>query len=272
MAKAFIQITFSDITEEKQELLIAFLAGNGYEGFEESAMTLKAFIPADIFDQVILDELATQFNVAYTTSSIDAQNWNAVWESNFQPVTVDDFVAVRAHFHPAATGVEHEIVITPKMSFGTGHHATTYMMMQQMRAIDFKKKAVLDFGTGTGVLAILAQKLGAAAVVAIDYDDWSIENAAENTSRNNCKSIELVKSDTAAIDRQFDVILANINKSVILDNMKVLSDQLSRPGILLVSGLLAADEKEVREAAEARLLVFAGRVEKDNWLCLKFVH
>jgi ribosomal protein L11 methyltransferase len=267
----YIAITFSAIQPEQQELVIANLAEAGYEGFEEKETELKAFVPEAAFEPSLLKELAFKYQLTYTVQTIAAQNWNAVWESNFQPVLVDDFVAVRAHFHEAAKGVEHEIVITPKMSFGTGHHATTFMMMQQMRNIDFRNKTVFDFGTGTGVLAILAGKLGAKKILAIDNDDWSIENAAENFSRNNCETIDLKKADTAAAGEPFDIILANINKNVILENMAVLAGQVIPGGALLFSGLLKEDEKDIVASAEKQMLVFAGRTEKDNWLCLRFI-
>ncbi len=266
-----IAITFIAIQPEQQELVIANLADAGYEGFEEKETELKAFVPEAAFEPSLLKELAFKYQLTYTVQTIAAQNWNAVWESNFQPVVVDDFVAVRAHFHEAAKGVEHEIVITPKMSFGTGHHATTFMMMQQMRDIDFRNKTVFDFGTGTGVLAILAEKLGAKKILAVDNDDWSIENAAENFSRNSCVAIELKKVDTAAVGESFDIILANINKNVILDNMAVLAGHVVPGGTLLFSGLLREDEKDIVDSAEKHLLVFAGRAEKDNWLCLRFI-
>ncbi len=266
-----IAITFTAIQPEQQELVIANLAHAGYEGFEENETELKAFISEAAFEPSLLKELAFKYQLTYTVQTIAAQNWNAVWESNFQPVIVDDFVAVRAHFHEAAKGVEHEIVITPKMSFGTGHHATTFMMMQQMRNIDFRHKSVFDFGTGTGVLAILAEKLGAKKILAVDNDDWSIENASENFSRNNCAAIALKKVDTAAAGKAFDIILANINKNVILDNMAVLAGQVVPGGTLLFSGLLREDEKDIVASAEKQLLVFAGAVEKDNWLCLRFI-
>lgn len=266
-----IAITFTAIQPEQQELVIANLVDAGYEGFEEKETELKAFIPEAGFEPSLLNELAFKYQLTYTVQTIAAQNWNAVWESNFQPVLVDDFVAVRAHFHEAAKAVEHEIVITPKMSFGTGHHATTFMMMQQMRNIDFRNKSVFDFGTGTGVLAILAEKLGAKKILAVDNDDWSIENAAENFSRNNCAAIALKKVDTAAAGEAFDIILANINKNVILDNMAVLARQLVPGGTLLFSGLLREDESDIVASAEKEMLVFAGGVEKDNWLCLRFI-
>ena len=141
--------------------------------------------------------------------------------------------------------------------------------MQQMREIDFNNKTVFDFGTGTGVLAILAEKLGASEVVAVDIDDWSIENAKENIDRNNCKSVHIGKADSAIMHRQFDIILANINKNVILDNLSVLSQQLSPPGVVLLSGLLKEDEEDIMNAATKQSLVFTGKVLKNNWLCLQ---
>nr|HPH32305.1 50S ribosomal protein L11 methyltransferase [Chitinophagaceae bacterium] len=176
----YIEITFPVTDTELQQVLIAQLSEEGYEGFEENDSSLKAFIPEAGYEKEKVQNIADAHLVTFSATLIESQNWNAVWESNFDPVVVDDFVAVRAGFHEPVAEVELEIVITPKMSFGTGHHATTYMMMRQMRQLDFTGKKVFDFGTGTGVLAILAEKRGAADVYAIDYDDWSIENATEN--------------------------------------------------------------------------------------------
>ncbi len=266
-----IQITFSDIQPEQQEWVIAHLAEAGYDGFEENENELKAFIPEDSYDKFILKELAFKYQLAYSEQKIAAQNWNAVWESNFKPVIVDDFVAVRADFHAPIKEVKYEIIITPKMSFGTGHHATTYMMLEQMREIDFAGKEILDFGTGTGVLAILAEKLGAASIIAIDIDEWSIENANENIKRNSCSLIDLKKADSAFLPLSFGVILANINKNVIMDNMPALASQLIPGGTILLSGLLKNDEEDIKKAAEEESLHFSGKAERDNWLCLKFV-
>jgi ribosomal protein L11 methyltransferase len=157
------------------------------------------------------------------------------------------------------------------MSFGTGHHATTWMMMRQMRSIGFKGRSVFDFGTGTGVLAILAAKLGAASVVAVDIDEWSITNGLENISRNAMSNIDLHQADSAEGRSSFDIILANINRNVILDNLLILSKRLNKGGILLLSGLLKEDEQVVRPACESHSLVFAGREIRDNWVCIKFV-
>src|SRR5205809_7074705 len=142
---------------------------------------------------------------------IAEQNWNSIWEENFQPVIIQNAVAIRAHFHQPITTVQHEIIITPKMSFGTGHHATTYLMLEQMTSIDFAGKSVLDYGTGTGVLSIYAEKLGAAAITAIDNDEWSINNAAENIQQNNCKKINLALGNKPPAKHIYQVELANIN-------------------------------------------------------------
>ncbi len=266
-----IQLTFSDIQPEQQELLIAHLSEAGFDGFEQSDNELKAFIDKAVYDAAFVNDISQQYHLSFTESTIAAQNWNAVWESNFQPVVVDDFVAVRADFHEPIKGVEQEIVITPKMSFGTGHHATTFMMMQEMRRIDFTGKTVFDFGTGTGVLAILAEKLGAANILAVDIDEWSIENAQENLERNDCKRVRIEQADSANVNQRFDVILANINKNVILDNMQTLAGQLEAGGIILFSGLLKEDQPDIQKAAAACGLDLNNSLQKDNWLCMKML-
>lgn len=263
----YIQVEFPSVTSEQKDILIAQLASVGFEGFEETDEALKAFIPSKNFHEDVLNEIAGEKTI-FNKSVIKETNWNKVWESNFNPVCVDDFVAVRAEFHQTIKGVQHEIIITPKMSFGTGHHATTFMMIQQMGEIDFTGKIVLDFGTGTGVLAILAEKLGAKKIIAIDHDEWSIENANENISNNHCSRIELKKADTASVDNSFDVILANINKNVILDNFSLLVKHLAPGGVMLLSGLLIDDEDVIfRKSGEYSLHIIQTTV-RDNWLCL----
>ena len=268
----YIQISFQQISSEQSDVLLAQLSSIGFEGFQEEENLLKAFIPSQNFDEAILKEITSGSNLLYTQSTIEETNWNAVWESNFDPVIVDDFVAIRADFHESLQGVEHEILITPKMSFGTGHHATTYMMIQQMRNINFNDKTVFDFGTGTGVLAILAEKLRAKNVFAVDNDDWSMENANENFEKNNCTKIDLQKTDDAGSGKQYDIILANINKNVILDNMSNLSDQLLSNCVLLLSGLLIEDEADIVNAAGKFQLKLVNKTERNNWIALKFTY
>jgi len=268
----YIQIEFQQITSDESDVLLAQLSSIGFEGFQEEENSLKAFIPSVAFDETLLKEITSANNLSYIQSTIEATNWNAVWESNFDPVIVEDFVAIRADFHEPIEGVEHEIVITPKMSFGTGHHATTYMMIQQMRDINFKNKTIFDFGTGTGVLAILAEILGAEKITAVDNDDWSIENANENFEKNNCQKIDLQKADDAGTGKEYEIILANINKNVILENMSNLSEQLLFDGILLLSGLLVEDETDIVKAAGKFQLKLVTKTERNNWIALKFTY
>lgn len=253
------------------DILIAELSEIGYDGFEESAGLLKAYIPEAIFVENELNILLNKYNLKYSLSIIKKQNWNAVWESNFEPVQVEDFVGIRAHFHPVFENVAHEIVITPKMSFGTGHHATTYMVMQLMRELNcWNNASVFDFGTGTGILAILAEKLGATRVLAVDNDDWCIENASENILINQCKYIDIQKVDSVDMDEQFQVILANINRNIILDNIQGLRKALVPGGQILLSGLLKVDEEDITAACTALGLTHQKTVERNGWIALWF--
>lgn len=261
-----IQISI-EATEEEQEILISQLSDLGAEGFEQTDKYLLAYFNENIFKSYEINKLLEGHS--FITNTIREKNWNEVWESNFQPVIVDDFCAIRAEFHEAIKNVEHEIIITPKMSFGTGHHATTYMMIEQMRAIDFRNKTVFDFGTGTGILAILAEKLGAAKITAIDVDDWSISNAKENIERNNCSKISISLSSEIP-NEKFDIILANINRNVILNYSSQLVKSLKEKGCLLLSGLLASDEKDILEAGSNESLKLLNHTERSNWISLLF--
>lgn len=266
---AYKKVQFDNASTTERELLIALLAEIGFHGFEEEENILNAYIDGNEFQKETLDDVSSKINIAYSVTELPDKNWNEVWESNFAPVVVENFCAVRADFHETITNVTHEIVITPKMSFGTGHHATTFMMMQQMEQINFNGKQVLDFGTGTGVLAILALKCGAATVVAVDNDEWSINNARENFERNGC-AVTLIKADNADVNGQFDIILANITRNVILENFSHFVNHLSAGGVLLLSGLLAEDERDISTKAFEYNLTLDTRTEKNNWISLRF--
>ncbi len=240
------QISILVADQAEKDLLIAQLADLGFDAFEETEEGLHAFISSVDFDDNALKALLLE--MPYAQTEIPKQNWNQLWESNFEPVQVEDFVGIRAGFHQAIEGVIHEIVITPKMSFGTGHHATTYLVMKAMRDLDVKAKSVLDFGSGTGILAILAEKLGAKSVLAIDNDDWCIENSLENLAINQTQVIRVEKADSAALLDQYDLILANINKHIILENMDHLGKALANEGTILLSGLLVEDEADILAA------------------------
>jgi ribosomal protein L11 methyltransferase len=268
----YIQIEFQNISSEQSDLLVAQLNEIGFSGFEEEENNLKAFIPANDFTEVTVKEIAASQSISFTQSVIEETNWNAVWESNFQPVIVDDFVGIRADFHEPIIGVEHEIVITPKMSFGTGHHATTFMMIQRMREIDFAGKTVFDFGTGTGVLAILAEKLGADKIIAVDNDDWSISNAAENIDKNQCRRVQLMKADNAIAAEKFHIILANINKNVIVDNFTVLAGNMETGATLLLSGLMKEDKADIWQLANQHNVRITKEISQGEWICLSLNH
>ena len=259
-----IQISI-EATEEQQEVLVSKLTDFGAEGFEQTEQQLIAYFPALDFNSYEIN--AALENYTFHTLTLEEQNWNALWESNFQPVNVGDFCTVRADFHDPVPGARYEIIITPKMSFGTGHHATTYMMMEQMENMEFKNKSVFDFGTGTGILAILAEKLGAANITAIDVDEWSITNAKENFERNNCEQIQVAQSSVIP-SQQFDIILANINRNVILNYLPELKKALTPGGYMLLSGLLTTDEAAVVPVASEMELILRTRIERNNWLSI----
>lgn len=256
-------------SEAQQELLIASLDEYGALGFEQLNSLLVTFFSED---ESRLDEVGKVLNgFDYTQQAVPHQNWNEEWERAFQPITVEDFCAVRAHFHPPVPAVKHQIIVTPKMSFGTGHHATTYLMLHQMAGIDFTDRSVFDFGTGTGILSILASKSGAKKITAIDVDEWSVANAAENFEQNACTGIDLRLSANVP-DRTFDVILANINRNVLLDNMPMLKNALLPTGHLLLSGLLVNDETAILQSTEGANLRLLHRGEREGWLSLLFTN
>ena len=259
-----IQIAI-EANEEQQEILISELTDLEAIGFEQTTSHLLTYFEEDKFKSDEISRLLKDYVFHFTI--LATQNWNAVWESNFEPVVVDDFCAIRAEFHKPIEDVQYEIIITPKMSFGTGHHATTYMMIQQMRNISFINKKVFDFGTGTGILAILAAKLGAASVTAIDNDEWSIKNAEENFEKNNIRSIALYQSSTVR-ENNFDIILANINRNVLEQYSSTLVKLLSPRGLLLVSGLLKEDETFIVELFDE--LTLYNSQQNLNWISLLF--
>ena len=300
MPKEYIQIAFDFQNQDQFEILVAQLSHLGFDGFnEEEAATginngvgmssvlgtsaglgagaghCKTFIlSADFVDQELDKELElifSQHNLSYLKSIIKEENWNAIWESNFEPVRVDDFVGIRAHFHPSfEPAVQYEIHITPKMSFGTGHHGTTYTVMQMMGEMDFKGKTVYDFGTGTGILAILAEKLGAAKVLGVDNDDWCVENANENLLNNKTGRISIEKVESAAQNEQFDIILANVNRHIIEANMDGLTKAGDLGGQLVLSGLLIEDQSDMIHLAAQHGWIFRKQKEREGWISLLF--
>ena len=260
-----ITITYPELSD----MIVARLSDIGFDGFEETAGTLFAYRPATDFDAQEVETVLSEYGLTYTINDIEEQNWNAQWEESFQPVVVPGFCTVRAHFHDIDVSTEHDIIITPQMSFGTGHHATTMLMMQQMQHIDMRGKTVFDFGTGTGILAILAEKLMARGVIAVDNDSWSYENAIDNVKRNGCNNIIVLHGSLEDVRHvPFDIILANINRHILLAYMGPLYDLLAAGGTMLMSGLLKEDIEIIKPAIESAGFKLESMEELNGWIVL----
>ncbi len=257
------------------EILIAELGQAGFESFVETEEGVSAYIQKENWQPDILDGIhilsSGEFNIDYSFSEIEQINWNAEWEKNFDPIEVDGKCTVRAPFHPEKN-VEYEIVIEPKMSFGTGHHETTFMMLQFVLENDFKNKTVLDMGCGTAVLAILAQMRGASTLDAIDIDEWCYENSLENIQRNNAENISVYLGDASLLEnRKYDVIIANINRNILLNDMAAYRKCLDRGGEIYLSGFYAEDLPNITKTCNNLGLRFVEKKEKNKWIAAKFV-
>jgi len=267
----YTKVTFFNTNQDVMDILVALLSEEGYEGFEEAGDQLHAFIPSPDFNEALLAGIAGVNGLSFETETIGEQNWNEVWESGFQPVVLEGFCTIRAHFHEHTGQTPFDIVITPKMSFGTGHHATTVLMMQLMRTLDFNSKVVFDFGTGTGILAILAEMLGAAEILAVDIDEWPVANTRENAARNECSRITVLQGSLEDIPGQAaDIILANINRHILLRYMPDFRNRLLPGGQVLLSGLLAEDREIIQQAALDNGLIFRQIRDQDNWIAMLF--
>ncbi len=271
-----IEMTTPQYSEEKAEILIALLSDLPFDTFEVVETALKGYIleknwTANVEKQTA--EVNQGFGFTFEKIFIPYQNWNAVWESNFKPIRVDDFVGLRADFHPPTEGVVFDLVINPKMAFGTGHHETTYMMMQLMRDIDFVSMKVMDYGCGTGILAILASKLGATDLEAVDIEEASYENTLENNAINDVHNIKTYCGTLDVIpSSDFDIILANINRNVILYSLSDLKSRLKTGGILLISGFLKQDENILLDATKKEGFQHIQTEHRGNWLCMKLIN
>ncbi len=268
----YIAFDFEIKNIEQSEQLVALLSEQNFNGFEESDNHLKAFIAEEIFNEDDWTVVLQLFpSLPYTKTIVENINWNQQWENSFEPVLVNDFVGIRAGFHQPITTVQHEIIITPKMSFGTGHHATTHMMVQQMQGINLVAKNVLDFGTGTGILAILAEKLGATKVFAIDNDEWSITNTKENIQLNNCTKIIIEQHDAIPQKDKYDVILANINLNVITANLAAIKLVANPDAKILLSGFLKENETELLKNIALNGFYYISTIQKGPWIAIQII-
>lgn len=267
-----------NIQDDFREVLIALMGDLPFDTFMETDNGFEAYIPAKSWAAAIgetLNDWRAQFDFSWEREWVEAQNWNEVWESNFEPIKVENFVGVRADFHAPTEGVVFDLLINPKMAFGTGHHETTYMMLQTMRDLHFEGQKVLDYGCGTGILAILAAKLGATDIEAVDIEDWSFENTLENATINGVgDAIKAFCGTLTAISRRdFDIILANINRNVILESLPMLKTMLQSEGTeggkhLLISGFLKEDENIMLESVLQQGFEVRQTLQRGQWLCI----
>jgi ribosomal protein L11 methyltransferase len=275
MDNIYIEYNFTFSPKEPiSEILIAELGNVGFESFVETENGVTAYIQKTDWNTEILADVfvlnSDEFSIEYNQNEVPQTNWNAEWEKNFEPIQVDDLVSIRAPFHENPN-LKYDIVIEPKMSFGTGHHETTHMMVQHLLQLDLENKKVLDMGCGTGILAIFAEMKGAKPLDAIDIDNWCYENSVENVTRNNCENISVYEGDaTLLVDKKYDVIIANINRNILLMDMKVYTNCLQEGGILLLSGFYEQDIPVI----DAEVIKYGLKLEKfiqrNNWVALKY--
>lgn len=274
-----VNITLSQLTPYR-DLLVYYLGNEGpYDSFEETAHGLKAYVPASDFDQEFLDRTFNEvksvddsLKIDFTVTDLPDKDYNEEWERQHQPVLVDGFCWVRAPFHPHRDDVKYEIEIEPKMSFGTAHHATTYLMLSLLEQQPVEGLRVLDMGSGTGVLAILAAKKGAAYVEAIDVDEWAFRNAQENFERNGVQ-VNALLGDASSLtaDKHFDLILANINRNILLRDMPAYAAVLNPGGTLLLSGFYEHDVQALQDKAETIELRLVQQKSRNDWTALRMI-
>ena len=256
------------------EILIAELGEKAFESFIETDNGFSAFVQKDLYTDDILDDIflmtSPEFTISYTIEEIEQVNWNEEWEKNFEPIDVDGNCHVRAPFHPK-TEAEFDIIIEPKMSFGTGHHETTHMMIQHLLETDVTNLITLDMGCGTAILAILAEMKGAKPIDAIDIDNWCYLNSIENAERNNCSEITVYEGDASlVVGKKYDLIIANINRNILLNDMQQYVDCLNENGTLLLSGFYTEDIPIINESCVNKGLTYIKQFERNNWVSLKY--
>jgi ribosomal protein L11 methyltransferase len=256
------------------EILIAELGEKAFESFIETETGISAFVQKDLWDENILEDIQIlsnpEFTISFTFEEIEQVNWNEEWEKNFEAIEVDGKCHVRAPFHEK-TNAEYDIVIEPKMSFGTGHHETTHMMIQHILETDCTHKKTLDMGCGTAILAILAEMKGAQPIDAIDIDNWCYLNSIENAERNNCKHISVYEGDAGLlVGKKYDIIIANINRNILLNDMQTYVDCLNENGLLFLSGFYTEDIPVISESCLSKGLTYEKQFERNNWVALKF--
>jgi len=262
--------------EPGSEILVAELGEKPFESFTESDSGVVAYIQKQFWTEDILEDIqilsSPEFAISYKIEEIEQVNWNEEWEKNFEPIDVDGKCHVRAPFHPK-TDAEFDIVIEPKMSFGTGHHETTHMMIQHLLETNVEDLKTLDMGCGTAILAILAEMKGAQPIDAIDIDNWCYLNSIENAERNNCSHITVYEGDAALLEGKiYDLIIANINRNILLNDMEAYVNCLNKDGILLLSGFYEEDIPFIDASCKENGLTYVKKFQRNNWVSLKYIN
>ncbi|WPP48084.1 50S ribosomal protein L11 methyltransferase [Catalinimonas niigatensis] len=274
--KEYLSLLFQ-CPDDLTEILIAELSEMSYDSFWEQEEGFEAYILASKFDVSSLDQLLEKYKdwgaISFTSSRIEEKNWNVEWESNFESIIVEDQCLVRADFHKIDQKFPYEIVINPKMSFGTGHHATTYLMLSWQLEIEHTQKKVMDAGCGTGILAIMASLKGAGEIVAFDNNEWAVDNSRESFEMNHCSQVKMFLGTVEDISKEekFDIILANINRNVLLQEIPFYAARLKRDGMLLLSGFYHYDAPLIEEKARANGLQVSAEKERNDWVALKLI-
>ncbi len=272
----YIEISMTNFRDFDPEIVMAQLSGMDFESFTESETGIQCYIREDLYNESLitgyLNQLHDDHGVVSESRKIIAQNWNSIWESAYEPVTIAGKCQVRAPFHQQTGGIQYDIVIEPKMSFGTAHHETTSLMLEMLLEEDLSGKRVLDMGCGTGVLAILAHKMKAKQVVAIDNDDWAFANASDNMEKNSATSVTVIQGELSSIPLPaYDVIIANINRNVLLNDIPGYAGCLNPDGVLMMSGFYEQDLEQIRLVSEQAGLRYISHKVNNHWVGAKFV-
>lgn len=271
-----VKFTCDPYSEAAKDVIAALAAEIGFESFVDSSSGTNGYIPSSQFDKKVLDEMIANFpletKITYQVTEIEGKDWNEEWEKNFfQPLVIDNKCIVKSSFHKVSEVYDYNIIIDPRMAFGTGHHQTTELMIRSILDENMEGKSLLDMGCGTAILAILASKRGADSILAIDIDQWAYDNAIDNLKLNDVHNIEVQTGGAELLNKQeFDVILANINRNILLNDIHRYSGVLKEKGTLFLSGFYAEDIPAIKAECVQNGLHYVSHKEKDNWVAVKF--
>ncbi len=271
-----VHLSLKDPRQDAKEMLIALLSTAGYEGFLETDDGVVGYVPDTLFKPVETLRILFQNNPVLGELTIEdrfilEKNWNELWERNYDPVIINHQVLISAPFHQVQKKYRFEIIIEPKMSFGTGHHETTALMIELMLTTEFSTKKVLDIGCGTGILGILASKMGATSVTCVDINEWAYENTLENAVKNQITAMNVCLGNCRSVKEMYaDVILANITRNILIEDMPLYAEKLSDDGFILMSGILAGDLEYIRIKALGLGLACNSVLKKKDWIAVKF--